>query len=107
LLHLIDKKLPSDRPHTLTVVNRSPARLERLRSMVSKCTTDINIEYVCHNDALKNDELVEALPEGSLVINGTGMGKDIPGSPVTDAVVYPMNSVVSFTRHRARQQPAV
>jgi len=94
LLHLIDKKLQGDRPRTFTVVNRSPARLERLKSMVSKCTTDIQVKYICQNDAVMNDALVRALPEGSLVINGTGMGKDIPGSPVTDAVVYPMNGVV-------------
>ena len=94
LLHLIDKKLQGDRPRIFTVVNRSPARLERLKFMVSKCATDINIEYICQNDALKNDALVEALPEGSLVINGTGMGKDIPGSPVTDDVAYPINGVV-------------
>jgi shikimate 5-dehydrogenase len=62
--------------------------------MVSKCTTDINIEYVCQSDVLKNDALVEALSEGSLVINGTGMGKDIPGFPMTDDVIYPMNGVV-------------
>lgn len=94
LLYLIDKKLQSDRPRTFTVINRSPARLERLKSMVDKCTTDINVEYVCQMDAAKNDVLVGALPEGSLIINATGMGKDIPGSPVTDDVVYPMNAVV-------------
>lgn len=62
--------------------------------MVSKCPTDIRVEYICQQDPARNDALVRALPEGSLVINGTGMGKDIPGSPVTDDVVYPMNGVV-------------
>lgn len=102
VLHLIDKKLQSDRPRSLTIVNRSPGRLERLKSMVGKCATDINMEYVCQNDILENDALVEALPEGSLIINGTGMGKDIPGSPVTDAVVYPVNSVVWEFNYRGK-----
>lgn len=103
LLHLIDKKLQSDRPRIFTVVNRSPARLERLKLMVDKCTTDISIEYICQTDAAKNDALVRALPEGSLVINATGMGKDIPGSPVTDDVAYPINGVVWEFNYRGER----
>ena len=41
-----------------------------------------------------NDRIVEALPEGSLVINATGMGKDRPGSPLTDRCRFPMNGVI-------------
>ena len=33
------------------------------------------------------------LPEGSIVINATGMGKDIPGSPITDAGLFPKNGI--------------
>ncbi len=41
-----------------------------------------------------NDRIVEALPEGSLVINATGMGKDRPGSPLTDKCRFPRNGVI-------------
>lgn len=41
-----------------------------------------------------NDRIVEALPEGSLVINATGMGKDRPGSPLTDRCRFPRNGVI-------------
>lgn len=41
-----------------------------------------------------NDRIVEVLPEGSLVINATGMGKDRPGSPLTDKCRFPMNGVI-------------
>ena len=41
-----------------------------------------------------NDRIVEALPEGSLVINATGMGKDCPGSPLTDRCRFPRNGVI-------------
>ena len=41
-----------------------------------------------------NDRIVEALPEGSLVINATGMGKDRPGSPLTDKCRFPQNGVI-------------
>ena len=41
-----------------------------------------------------NDLVVESLPEGSIVINATGMGKDRPGSPLTDACKFPMHGIV-------------
>ena len=33
------------------------------------------------------------MPEYSIVINATGMGKDIPGSPVTDVGLFPKNGI--------------
>ena len=36
-----------------------------------------------------NDARVAALPPHSVVANATGLGKDRPGSPLTDAVVFP------------------
>jgi len=47
-----------------------------------------------------NDGLIGALPEGSLVINATGMGKDSPGSPITDEGVFPENGVVWELNYR-------
>ena len=41
-----------------------------------------------------SDALVEALPPGSLVVNATGLGKDRPGSPLSDDVVFPVNAYV-------------
>lgn len=40
------------------------------------------------------DRLLAELPEGSLVVNATGMGKDRPGSPLTDAARFPAHAVV-------------
>ena len=40
------------------------------------------------------DELLAALPPSSLVVNATGMGKDRPGSPLTDAGRFPERGVV-------------
>ena len=33
------------------------------------------------------------LPDYSIVINATGMGKDTPGSPVSDEGVFPQNGI--------------
>ncbi len=36
-----------------------------------------------------NDKVMTDLKPGSLVINATGLGKDAPGSPITDRGVFP------------------
>ncbi len=93
VLHLISKPDKGDRPQKFIVVNRSAGRLENMRQMVANYDSDIEMEYVHNSDPRKNDVLMESLPEGSIVINATGMGKDTPGSPLTDAGLFPQNGI--------------
>ena len=99
-LHLISKPNPGDRPRRFVVVNRSPGRLERLKAMVDRLQTDIRFEYICNEDPVRNDEIMATMPPGSLVINATGMGKDRPGSPITDRGLFPLNGVVWELNYR-------
>jgi shikimate dehydrogenase len=93
LLYLINKPDKVDRPEKFIVVDRSRDRLSHLREMVEKYDTDIQVEYVHNEDSRRNDEIMAALPDYSLVINATGMGKDTPGSPITGAGVFPKNGI--------------
>jgi shikimate 5-dehydrogenase len=93
LLHLMEKKDQSDRPRRVVMVNRSPGRLEHLRAMVERIGTDIQVEYICNMDPLVNDHLMESLADYSLVINATGMGKDTPGSPLTNNGLFPRKGI--------------
>lgn len=93
LLYLINKENPGDRPEKFIAVNRSPGKLDHMREMVAKFDTDIQVEYVHNSDPSKNDAVMVPLPDHSIVINATGMGKDTPGSPVTDAGVFPKNGI--------------
>lgn len=93
LLYLINKKQPADRPEKFIAVNRSPGKLDHMREMVAQFDTDIEVEYVHNSDPVKNDELLALLPDYSIVINATGMGKDTPGSPLTDAGLFPQNGI--------------
>jgi shikimate 5-dehydrogenase len=88
-LHLINKTDPADRPSKIVVVNRSQGRLDGLQEMVEKLETDIQFEYIQSDDPARNDEVMAGMVEGSLVINATGMGKDTPGSPVTNEGIFP------------------
>jgi shikimate dehydrogenase len=93
LLYLINRPAAADRPRKFIAVNRTEDRLEHMRRMVANYDTDIQVEYVLNEDPLRNDALMAALPDHSIVINATGMGKDLPGSPITDAAVFPQNGI--------------
>jgi shikimate 5-dehydrogenase len=93
VLHLINEPEKVDRPDHITVVNRSQPRLDHMREMVAELDSDIDIRYVNNNDPEVNDELMVKLPRGSIVINATGMGKDTPGSPITDAGAFPQDGI--------------
>ena len=44
------------------------------------------------------------LPPASLVINATGMGKDLPGSPITDRGLFPMRGIAWELNYRGELQ---
>jgi len=91
ILHLINKKDKADRPGKIIVVNRSQGRLDHLKDVIGQLKTDIEFEYICNDDPKKNDEIISKLPSYSIVINATGMGKDTPGSQITDNALFPEN----------------
>ena len=91
ILHLINKKNKNDKPEKIIVVNRSHPRLDHLKHIVDKIRVDINIELICNMDPKINDNIMNSLPDFSIVINSTGMGKDTPGSPITDLGIFPKN----------------
>lgn len=99
-LHLIQKEAKADRPERFVMINRSQPRLDDVRMMVEDLGTDIGFEYVLNEDPRRNDEIMGDLPEGSIVINATGLGKDRPGSPITDDGVFPMNGVAWEINYR-------
>ena len=93
LLHLINKPDKADRPDKFVAINRSAGRLDHMRDMVSQYATDIQVEYIQSSDPVYNDKVMEQMPEGSIIINATGMGKDTPGSPITDNGLFPKHSI--------------
>ncbi len=91
---------PADRPQRFIVVQRSLPRLEKLQAIHAKLDTDIEFEYILNEDPVKNDATMASLPPGSMVINATGMGKDRPGSPITDNGLFPENGLVWELNYR-------
>ena len=93
LLHLINKKDAADRPKRFVVVNRSQGRLDHMREMVSSHDTDIQVETIHNQDPHINDGIMAKMPPHSVIINATGMGKDTPGSPITDQGIFPQHGI--------------
>ena len=83
------------------MVDKSQESLDAVRRVHGRLgPSSTEIEYVENADPAENDELLDALPPGSLIVNATGMGKDIPGSPVTDSARFPERGVVWDLNYR-------
>jgi shikimate dehydrogenase len=89
-----------DRPGAITFVNRSQRGMNHLLDVHEGITTDVEFRYHVHEDPLRNDALMAELPPTSMVINATGMGKDRPGSPISDAGVFPERGLVWELNYR-------
>jgi shikimate 5-dehydrogenase len=87
--HLARQQHGANRPSALHVADRSRERLEHQERLYSTWSDTPPLRMHPVTGARDADALVAALPPTSLVVNATGMGKDTPGSPVTDAVCFP------------------
>jgi len=104
LLHLLSKENTSARPRNIALVDRSPERLSRLEAILDKIDHTASIDFLLHDTSEQNDAVMRRLPTGSVVINATGMGKDTPGSPVTDAVRFPEEGRIWELNYRGERQ---
>ena len=91
-------------PRRFALVDMMPERLDAIRRIHHKLDTAIQFDYYLQGDAVENDALMGELPAGSLVINATGMGKDRPGSPISDAARFPRNGLVWELNYRGERQ---
>ncbi len=76
-------------PGRIVVSNRRAGRLAEMQQIHERIGFSIPIEYHLAPAPADNDALVAARPAGSVIANATGLGKDRPGSPLTDAVRFP------------------
>ncbi len=85
----------TDRPAQVTCTARSEVKLTHLRDLHERAGLSTSLfRYVVAPDTHDTDALVAALPPGSLVVNATGLGKDRPGSPLSDQVTFPEHGLI-------------
>lgn len=112
--HLLRPKHGTNRPSKILVANRSPRRLTEMRELHRRLDCGVPLEYELTPAPTVSDAILGRLKPGSLVINATGLGKDAPGSPLTNAAIFPQDGLVWEFNYRgelvflqqARAQPA-
>ena len=91
-------------PKKIVVCNRSFPRLEECEKINNRFYPDtIPAEYRLTPEPGQNDAEMAKMGHGSLVINATGLGKDRPGSPLTDNAVFPQDALVWELNYRGER----
>jgi shikimate 5-dehydrogenase len=98
--HLMRRERGADVPSRIIVSNRSQARLDEIARIHEAVPTTAVLDYILAPDPRDNDAVVASLKPGSLIINATGLGKDAPGSPLSDAVKFPQDAIVWDLNYR-------
>lgn len=100
-LNIITVFPPDDRPRRVIIVDPRADRLESLYTIASDLSPiGVEFTFIENGDPRRADLLVSDLSAGSLVVNASGMGKDIPGSPITDAAVFPERGIAWDLNYR-------
>jgi shikimate 5-dehydrogenase len=87
--YLMDERHGANRPTKIYVTNRSKPRLEEIERIHEQIGRPVPCEYLHCPEPADNDAVVERLTARSVVMNATGLGKDAPGSPITDGARFP------------------
>lgn len=98
--HLMQPARGANRPARITVSDTNPARLEEIRRVHREMNAGVPVDYLQISTAEENDAVLQELPPGSLVVNATGLGKDRPGSPLSDAVRFPERGIAWELNYR-------
>jgi shikimate 5-dehydrogenase len=87
--YMMDPRHGANRPSRIIVTNRSAPRLDEIRHIHQQIGCPVPVEYVATPNPGDNDALMHTLKPHSVVMNATGLGKDAPGSPLTNAGRFP------------------
>jgi len=93
-VYLTEKRHGKNIPSKIIISNRRLNRLEHCREVHRRLGINRQLDYVQVTQEYTNDSILKGLTPGSLIVNATGMGKDLPGSPLSNEVVFPENSYV-------------
>jgi shikimate 5-dehydrogenase len=90
----------ADRPAAIAITDIAEDRLAHCRAHLAGLPGADQVRLLPVVGAADHDRLLADLPPGSLVANGTGLGKDRPGSPLTDAARFPEGGIAWELNYR-------
>lgn len=99
-VYFAQKKFGSNVPEKIIIANRSIPRLASAKAILDGIHPDIHFEYIHNPTPEDNDRTLASLKPHSLIVNATGLGKDGPGSPLTDHCTFPTDSLVWEINYR-------
>lgn len=99
-MYLTQEKFGDNVPSRIIIANRSVPRLESAKELLKGLNPATKIEYIHNPTPADNDKTLASLKPHSLIVNATGLGKDAPGSPLTDDCEFPMDSLVWEINYR-------
>jgi len=98
--YLLNLEREGNIPSLVLVSDRNEKRLLEIEEIIRKVNPKANVAYHLTPEATQTDDLLKKLSANSLVINATGLGKDRPGSPLTNEAVFPKESLVWELNYR-------
>jgi shikimate 5-dehydrogenase len=99
-VYFAQEKFGNNVPKKITIANRSVPRLDSAKDILEGINSKISFEFIHTPTPADNDKVLASLKPHSLVVNATGLGKDGPGSPLTDNCVFPQDSLVWEINYR-------
>jgi len=99
-VHFAQEKIDANVPKRIIIANRSVPRLESAKAILDGIHPQIKFEFVHNPTPEDNDRTLASLKTHSLIVNATGLGKDAPGSPLTDGCNFPQESLVWEINYR-------
>ena len=89
-------------PAGVVVIDRDTSRVDHAQAIMKRVGAPDGWAsgVASGGDASHTDAIVTSLPPGSVVINATGMGKDVPGSPLSESVRFPEGGVAWDLNYR-------
>ena len=100
--YLMRAEAGPNRPARIVVSDRSPGRLDEIRHVHATMASGVPVDYVLAAAPADNDAVLASLKPGSLVVNASGLGKDGPGSPLTDAACFPERGIAWDLNYRGQ-----
>ncbi|MDO4587360.1 MAG: shikimate dehydrogenase [Planctomycetia bacterium] len=99
--YLMRSEFEGNYPSRIVIANRSQPRLNEIKRINAELTPGgIELEYHLTPEPGQNDAVMATMGTGSLIINATGLGKDRPGSPLTDSALFPELAMVWEINYR-------
>ena len=99
--HLMQERFRGNYPRKIVIANRSQPRLTEIENIYKTLDPGgIEFEYYLTPEPGQNDEVLHKMAPGSLIVNATGLGKDRPGSPLTDDALFPEKALVWEINYR-------